>query len=172
MRVIAGRLKGRRLPSPEGDDIRPTSDRAREAMFNALGSRLELVDASVVDLFAGTGALGIEAWSRGASSVTFVEQDRQAVRRIGELLDEFGVTGSRVITADALRWVAATPPVVDVVFADPPYAFDEWEALLTPVDAQMVVAESDRPVRAPGWDVVREANYGLTVVTMLEPATQ
>lgn len=172
MRVIAGRLRGRRLPSPDGYDIRPTGDRVREAMFNAVGSRIDLGDAVVVDLFAGTGALGIEAWSRGAASVIFVEQDRRAARRLTSLLDELKVTGAQVVIADARRWVLDTPRRADVVFADPPYVFDAWADLLAPIDAEMVVAESDRVVSAPGWTAVREASYGATVVTMLVPDSQ
>jgi len=167
VRVIAGKLRGRRLRSPDGRDVRPTSDRVREAMFNALTSRVDLHGTAVVDLFAGTGALGIEAWSRGAATVTFVERDRRTAALLRANLDDLGVDGGTVVVGDAAAWVARAPAAVDVALADPPYAFDGWDDLLDPLDARLVVAESDRPIEVPGWEAVRQATYGSTVVTML-----
>ena len=91
MRVVSGQLRGRRLVSPEGRDTRPTTEKVREAVFNALGS-LDLVDdAEVIDLYAGTGALGLEALSRGAARCTFVENDRAALEALRHNIDHLGV---------------------------------------------------------------------------------
>ena len=106
MRVVAGRARGRRLVSPKGSDTRPTSDRAREAIFNALRSVDAIDGARVADLFAGSGALGIEALSRGAASCVFVEREPAAVAVINENLERTGVAGATVVRADVMRWLA------------------------------------------------------------------
>jgi 16S rRNA (guanine966-N2)-methyltransferase len=176
MRVVAGQARGRRLAAPRGLDTRPTSDRVREAMFNALRSIDALAGARVVDLFAGSGAMGIEALSRGAASCVFVERDPAAVAVIQQNLAHTGVSGGSVVRADVMRWLAAhgrpaTP--WDLVLADPPYAFDEWSALLDGLDAEVVVVESDREVD-PGnrWLITRSKRYGGTVVTFVARAAQ
>jgi len=169
MRVVAGLAGGRRLRAPAGRRVRPTSERVREALFNSLGS-LDAVDgATVLDLFAGTGALGIEALSRGAASATFVDADVQAVRAIEENL---AVTGlgerARVVHMDVFRFLADTPPaVVDVAFADPPYAFDDWERLLAAVPAGLVAIEARTHVALDErWRALRSKRYGETVITL------
>ena len=119
MRVVAGELGGRRLASPEGRATRPTTERVREAVFNSLGSADAIDGAEFLDLWAGTGALGIEALSRGAARCTFVERDRGAAAVLRDNLRTLGLEGrSRVVVGDALA-AAATP--ADVVLADPPY---------------------------------------------------
>src|SRR5947207_548827 len=107
MRVVGGMAGGRRLRSPAGRSIRPTSDRVREAVFNVLTSLGEVEGATVVDLFAGTGALGIEALSRGAAHATFVDRDPVAVATIRDNLAAVGLAGasSEVVRADVLRWL-------------------------------------------------------------------
>ena len=105
LRIIAGRHRGRRLRFPAGVDIRPTPDRVRETLFNWLQPRID--QARVLDLFAGSGALGLEALSRGAAHVTFVEQDRRAAAAIEALAREWQETAARVACADALAWLAA-----------------------------------------------------------------
>ena len=124
MRVIAGELGGRTIRSPKGSTIRPTSDRVREAIFNTLFS-LDAVDgAEVTDLFAGTGALGIEALSRGAAHCTFVDRDADAVALIESNLASLDLADrARVVRADALVHARRTGPV-DLVLADPPYRFE------------------------------------------------
>src|SRR5207245_8753661 len=122
MRIIAGSNKGARIFAPAGHDTRPTSDRAREAAFNLIGP----VDgASVLDLFAGSGAMGLEALSRGAASAVFVENDREASRAIDRNLDKLGLTGARLVQQDALRALAAEAAAgrrYDLVLVDPTYA--------------------------------------------------
>lgn len=171
MRVIAGSLRGRRFAAPEGTVTRPTSDRVRESMFSAVGSRVDLVDAVVVDLFAGSGALGIEALSRGAAHATFVERDRGALRALRRNLDELGIADrSTVVASDAVVWGRTHGGHADVLFADPPYGFDGWDELLADLDADLVVAESDDEVSSSGWAIVRGRRYGAAYVTMLAPA--
>jgi 16S rRNA (guanine966-N2)-methyltransferase len=121
LRIIAGRHRGRRLRFPAGVEIRPTPDRVRETLFNWLQPRI--VDARVLDLFAGSGALGLEALSRGAAHVTFVERDRRAASAIDALLKEWQEPSANVICADAAGWLAAptSDGPYDIVFLDPPY---------------------------------------------------
>jgi 16S rRNA (guanine966-N2)-methyltransferase len=170
VRVVAGSLRGRRLRAPPGRATRPTSDRVREATFNALASLDLLRDARVLDLFAGSGALGIEALSRGAAHCTFVEQARPAVETIRENLKALGLADrATVVPMDVSRYLstAATPPV-EVALADPPYRYDGWSALLASVPAPVLVAESDAAIETvDGWEVLRDRRYGATHVTIL-----
>jgi len=140
----------------------------REAVFNALESLGALEGAVVVDLFAGSGALGIEALSRGASHCTFVESGAAALRALRANVEAcgFGVRAD-VVACDALTF-ATRRITADVVLADPPYSFDRWPELLAAVQARLAVLESDRPVEpGPGWVVSRLKRYGGTVVTFV-----
>lgn len=121
MRIIAGSRKGARIAAPKGKDTRPTGDRVREATFSLIGP---VDDAEVLDLFAGSGALGLEALSRGAARAVFVESDRDACRTIERNLDKLRLTGAAVLCLDALtalRQEAAAGRLYDLVLADPPY---------------------------------------------------
>jgi 16S rRNA (guanine966-N2)-methyltransferase len=122
LRVIAGEFKGRRLAGPVWDGLRPTADRLRETMFNILAR--DIAGARVLDGFAGTGAIGIEALSRGAATVTFVEQDSRALRLIGDNLARVGVQPDRytVVRADLVSGRLAFDGPFDIVILDPPYA--------------------------------------------------
>lgn len=168
MRVVAGEARGRPIVAPDGNRTRPTSDRVRESIFNMLFSLDATGEVRVLDLYAGCGALGIEALSRGATSCVFVEQDRRAVECIRSNLDALGYSDrATVIQSDVLSWVENNSGSVDVVLADPPYADDSWTALLDHVDARWLVAEAGSSVNEhPRWDVVREKTYGTTVVTV------
>lgn len=174
MRVVAGELGGRRLVAPEGRTTRPTSDKVREAVFNALGSAGVLEGARVVDLYAGSGAMGIEALSRGAASCVFVEQDRAALAALRRNVDQLGLAERcRIVADDAVRFVHRpdAPEARDatLVLADPPYRFEQWDELVTALTASVAVAESNREVPAPpGWEVVRARRYGRTFVTILQ----
>jgi 16S rRNA (guanine966-N2)-methyltransferase len=121
MRIIAGSRKGARIYAPKGLDTRPTSDRVREAAFNLIGP----VDgATVLDLFAGSGAMGLEALSRGAAGAVFVESDRDACRTIDRNLEKLRLTGATVLCTDAARALAAEAAagrLYDLVLVDPPY---------------------------------------------------
>lgn len=156
------------LEAPPGRATRPTGDRVREAVFNALGSMGALDGARVADLYAGSGALGIEALSRGAASCVLVESDQRALAALRRNVERTRVRGASVVAVPVERWLAAGPGHFDVVLADPPYRFDGWAGLLGALDADLVVAESDRPVAAAaGWAVLRARRYGGTVVTFL-----
>ena len=167
VRIVAGDLRGRRLVAPPAATTRPTTDKVREAVFNALASLDAVVDARVVDLYAGSGALGIEALSRGAAHCTFVERDRAAVRAIDENIAALGLRDrTRVVVADGIASAPQLP--ADLVFADPPYGFDDWSRLLRAVPGELVVAEADAEVPAPaGWEQARVKRYGRTWVTFL-----
>jgi 16S rRNA (guanine966-N2)-methyltransferase len=171
VRVVAGDLRGRRIEAPVTDATRPTTDKVREAVFNALGSLGVVEGARIVDLFAGTGAMGIEALSRGAAHCVFVEKDRAALTVLRSNLKNLDLESrTAVISADAVN-VAAQQRDVDVLIADPPYGFNDWAALLEDVEAGLVVLESDRPVgEISGWDTVREKKYGRTFVAFLQRA--
>ena len=168
MRVVAGELRGRRIESPEGKATRPTTDMAREAIFNSLGSHYDLTGARIVDCFAGTGALGIEALSRGAGHVTFIERDKRALEVLTTNIESLGLADrSTVIRGDAMQHVAQCADAT-LVLADPPYEFTQWTEFLALVPGNLVVAEAAAPVPAPvGWEAVREKRYGRTHVTFL-----
>jgi 16S rRNA (guanine966-N2)-methyltransferase len=172
MRVVAGVARGLRLVAPEGEGTRPTSDRVREATFNALGSMGALDGATVLDLFAGSGALGIEALSRGAATATFVETDRAALRAVRTNLETTGLGDlAEVVARPAERFLAAAVAEGrrwDVAVLDPPYGFDRWDELLSTLPAALAVIESDGPVPTPsGWELRRQKRYGRTTVTVL-----
>ena len=144
MRIVAGSHKGARIYAPKGRDTRPTSDRVREAIFAILGS---VEGARVLDLFAGSGALGLEALSRGAASAVFVESDPTAVKTIERNLEKLALEG-RIVRADATRYLARTAERYDVVFVDPPYEMVE--------SLRMPLAEHLPRVLAEGGSVVFE----------------
>lgn len=176
MRVIGGTAGGRRLKAPPGTATRPTSDAVREAIFSAIESRTALPGARVLDLFSGSGALGIEALSRGAAEVTFVDSDRRATQVIAENLELTGL-GGMVVCSPVESWLDRLDPsqVWDLVLADPPYAFGEWSSLLGELDhhldpAGIAVLESGTDLDLPaGWRSVRTKRYGTTVVTLAAP---
>jgi 16S rRNA (guanine966-N2)-methyltransferase len=128
IRIIGGSMRGRRLRFPDIPDIRPTPDRVRETLFNWLGPRL--IGARCLDLFAGSGALGLESLSRGALNVVFVEQNAVAARALSDLMTEWNVQGAEVARADAFSFLRGPVPTAvgaesrpfDIVFLDPPFA--------------------------------------------------
>lgn len=171
MRVVAGEWGGRRIDAPPGRDTRPTTDRVREAWMSALAG--EIPGARVLDLFAGSGALGIEALSRGAEHATFVESAAPALRVLRTNLERLGA-GERatVVRGDALRFATSLAPgEFDLVLADPPYgkglAATLVERFLERPFARLLCVEhraSDHLPEAPGG---RERRYGDTVLTFV-----
>ena len=172
MRVIAGIYGGRRLQAPPGTDTRPTADRVREALFSILGDRVR--DARVLDLFAGSGALGIEALSRGAATATFVDNAAPAIRALTTNLETLGADAT-VVRAEARRFLGGASRSgrsYDLVFLDPPYRLDDALARALPAAVKAVLApgatvvsESDR--RAPleiDLPIDDERRYGDTLI--------
>jgi 16S rRNA (guanine966-N2)-methyltransferase len=177
MRIVAGRFGGRRLRAPAGRATRPTSDRVREALFSILGERI--CDAHVLDLFAGSGALGLEALSRGAAAVTFVDSEPGAIRAVSDNLAALDAAAD-VRRDDALRFLHSAARAgrhYDLVFLDPPYRLaerlgrplsDALPAVLGP--SAVVVAESDRRVPlALTLPVHDERRYGDTLIRFHGP---
>jgi 16S rRNA (guanine966-N2)-methyltransferase len=125
VRIIAGSHKGHRIDAPRGRTTRPTSDRVRENVFNLVAPSVE--DSDVLDLYAGSGAMGLEALSRGAATAVLVETEQEACRTINANLDKLRLSGARVLCQDVARFLAAETGTYDLVFCDPPY--DEYERL-------------------------------------------
>lgn len=169
MRVISGEFGGRRLVAPVGLSTRPTTDKVRQAVFNSLGSMGVLDGATVADLYAGSGALGIEALSRGAASCVFVERDRAALVALRENVKSLGLeTRVRIAATDVLAYAPGITGV-DIALIDPPYTFTNWGDLLKVLRADLVIAESGREVgQIEGWIQRRVKRHGRTVVTTLE----
>lgn len=171
--MVAGELRGRKIQAPEGTKTRPTTDKAREATFNALGSLGVVVGARVVDAFAGSGALGIEALSRGAAHCTFIERDRDALEVLRDNLAALGVEErSTVVRGDVMVNIGLVRDAT-LVLADPPYDFKKWNALLAVVGVDLVVAESDRDMTLEtpplvGFSVTRVKRYGRAYVSFLQ----
>jgi 16S rRNA (guanine966-N2)-methyltransferase len=170
MRVIGGRSRGRRLPAKLPASVRPTSDRVREAIFDILGSQGGVDGLSVVDLFCGSGALGVEALSRGAASSTFVDLNPDALAAVRQNLAAVGLDDepATLVRAALPGWLAsAAAGPFDLALCDPPYDFEDWPALLGALQADAVVMESSAPIVLPGaWVVARERRYGGTLVTV------
>lgn len=158
---------------PAGESTRPTSDRVREAIFNSLYSLDAIDGATVLDPFAGSGALGIEAISRGAVHATFVETDRRALEALRVNVEALGIGRSAtVVPGDGVEHLARGHRY-DLVLLDPPYEFDRWPDLLGSISHGTVVIESDRGVEVPpGWVVHRVKRYGTTVVTVARSGPQ
>jgi 16S rRNA (guanine966-N2)-methyltransferase len=174
VRIIAGRCKGARIYAPRGLDTRPTSDRVREASFNLIGP----VDgAAVLDLYAGSGALGLEALSRGAASALFVDSGRDACATIRRNLEKLRLDGAEIACTDVLRYLATATGRFDLVLVDPPYEMVESLAVrlalyLPPVlaDDALVVLESPSrvEVQLPPLRTRTSRRYGSTRVTLFE----
>ncbi|HEX8450135.1 MAG TPA: 16S rRNA (guanine(966)-N(2))-methyltransferase RsmD [Allosphingosinicella sp.] len=170
MRIIAGRWRGRPLLAPPGDSTRPTADRVREALFSMLASRLGSFEGlQVADLFAGSGALGLEALSRGAAHCVFVENDRRAADAIRANIASLGASGE-VLTRNAEH--SALPAPADLAFLDPPYGSGLAPAVLAKLNlapggwASVETGRGER-VEAGGYEVDAERNYGKAKITLL-----
>lgn len=169
MRVIAGELKGRRLVAPRGWKVRPTSDRVREAIFSALG---DIVGATVLDLYCGTGALAIEALSRGAARATLVDRETRAA--LGNIQALGLADRTKLIKADVPKWVAGDQRRDnDLIFLDPPYRLadrlgqqlDSHLPALLSDEGRLVVESAARgPLDFPSLELLRRKRYGATDV--------
>lgn len=184
MRIVAGKYRGKALQSPGDDSVRPTSDRAREAMFNILASRIgvHLDGLKVLDLFAGTGALGLEALSRGASGAVFVDTGAEARGLIRDHIEAFGIAGiAKLLRRDATALgPAGTMGPFDLVFLDPPYNKGLGELALAALrdgnwlapDATIVLEEaSEAAVDLPeGFTLDDRREYGAAALHFISPA--
>jgi 16S rRNA (guanine966-N2)-methyltransferase len=185
MRIISGTSKGKRLATPKGHALRPTSDRVKESIFNILGG---VVEAKVVlDLFAGTGNLGIEALSRGAKRVIFVERGREATRLMKNNLSQCRMTMlSEIIPKDVIRAIGVLHQrgeTFDLILMDPPYEKGLIEKTLWKLqsnriyhDDSILIIEHDRrealPTELDGWNLIRQRKIGDTLISFLTPLTR
>ena len=176
LRVAGGEARGRRLKAPK--NIRPTQGMVKQAIFNMAGPQID--GAKVLDLFAGSGALGIEALSRGAAEVTFVDQEPRGLAILRQNLDALGFKDrAHVVRGDVVRWLESSPSAVasaDFIFLDPPYDDTVLDRALNQLDREVtgatVMAEHSRRQQVPYLSrlhVDRERRYGDTVVTVLKP---
>jgi 16S rRNA (guanine966-N2)-methyltransferase len=185
MRVIAGSQKGRRLLSPEGTSLRPTSDRVKEALFSILAPRIP--GARFLDLYAGTGAIGIEAMSRGARHAAFVESHADSLRLLRDNLVRCGLTAQAEIhscTATAFLKRELSDDAYDVVFADPPYQeTDDGLAMLSALSMSAIISPASTIILEHGsksklsseigrLSLVRQYRYGDTTLSLFSPQAE
>lgn len=176
MRIIAGQWRGRPLAAPKGDATRPTADRVREALFSMLGSRVgSLEGLAVADLFAGSGALGLEALSRGAATCQFVEQERAALEALKGNIAKLGAAGTTVRPVSVLA-LGPAPAPLDLILMDPPYgtgagvvALDRLARLGWVGPATWVSIETGRsePVEVAGFTAEPQRIHGAARLTLL-----
>jgi 16S rRNA (guanine966-N2)-methyltransferase len=164
IRIIGGRHRGRRIPVPVAPGVRPTPDRVRETLFNWLGQ--DLTGATTLDLYAGTGALTLEALSRGARLSVAVDRNRNLVAALREAADAIGIDGLETHADDALHYLAREARPFDVIFLDPPFSDDPWAALWGLLSRRLgedgrVYAEAGHRLAPPsGWEMLRHAKAG------------
>jgi 16S rRNA (guanine966-N2)-methyltransferase len=178
LRIIGGRYRGRRLPVPSETGLRPTSDRVRETLFNWLAPVIP--GARCLDAFAGSGALGFEAVSRGAGEVVLIEQSGAAARQLEANARRLGAEETRILRDDAIRWLEGSGRAFDIVFLDPPFAEALWAPAIERLAHRGWLKPGSRiyleaparigfPDLPPGWDLVRDktagqVRYGLVIV--------
>ncbi|HET6655753.1 MAG TPA: 16S rRNA (guanine(966)-N(2))-methyltransferase RsmD [Gammaproteobacteria bacterium] len=175
-RIISGEWRSRRLSFPSREGLRPTPDRVRETLFNWLAPRI--AGARCLDLFAGSGALGLEALSRGAARAVFVERDRDVAQAICANLDRLGARGGEVIDTGAQSYLAGKPESFDVVFLDPPFgsgllgdasgALQDWLRPEARIYIEYPVGEGAPPL-PPAWQVLRKSRAGQVGFTLATP---
>ncbi len=180
MRVIAGEWRGRKLVAPKGDATRPTADRTRETLFSMLVSRLGSFEGlRVADLFAGSGALGLEALSRGAESCLFVEQDAEAVKAIRGNIETLGARGQATVQAGSVMALGPSPSRYDLILLDPPYqtgagqvALDRLRRLgwIGPQSWLSLEVSAKEPIEFKGFDIDAERKIGKAKLVLLRLA--
>ena len=177
LRIVAGNWRSRLLDIADSPGLRPTSERIRETLFNWLAPHID--GASCLDLFAGTGALGLEALSRGAAGTVFVEKSAVAARVLKSNVEMLGATGATVCEADAFEYLRQAPVrSFDIVFLDPPFAADMLEDLCRLIDERQVLAEgarvylendvaTDEAVLPAGWELLKSKVAGQVRYTLV-----
>ena len=182
MRVVAGKARGIALKTPDGSATRPTADRVKEAMFSII--QFELTQARVLDLFGGTGQLGIEAISRGAASAVFVDESEQACKLIRENLKRTKLESqAKVVRSDYLSYLKTTNEKFDIILLDPPYAevfLEKSLNMITEIDILQSggIIVTERPLGKdlvcdfPGYTRSKEYKYGNTLLTLFRKASE
>ncbi len=181
MRIITGLYRGRTIRTVGGHSVRPATDRVRQAIFNVLSNRMQLEGASVLDLYAGSGSLGLEALSRGAASAVFVEGERAAALIIDETVREFGCRSTAVVVCtDAIAYLEQESEAYDLIFADPPYAFAGTAQLPRVIFSRgllrrggYLLIEHARPLSFQSTELYTagpEKRFGRTMVTFFQGA--
>jgi len=178
LRVISGSARGKKLECPEGIDIRPTLDRVKESVFNMIA--FDIADATVLDLFSGSGALGIEALSRGACHCVFVDKSSQSIDATRKNIEatRFG-DASCVINADSIDFIKKTGKTFDIIFIDPPYESELYESSLRAIkdsgilsDDGFIVLEYDvnttPPFKTSGFEIVKDKKYGRVKILIMK----
>ncbi|MCB0834301.1 MAG: 16S rRNA (guanine(966)-N(2))-methyltransferase RsmD [Bacteroidetes bacterium] len=178
MRIIAGQRRGMVLASFDSENIRPTKDIVKEFIFNCLATRVDISACSTCDLFAGTGALGIEALSRGAPEVTFVDLDKGAIDLINKNLTKARLPGSStVVQQDVFHFLKSCTSAFDLVLADPPYGEKRMDLLLTRLEGYVkgggiavIEGPSDEPLTlsSSSWTLIKRRAWGESMVTIAE----
>jgi len=174
MRIISGTARGRKLKEPDGLNIRPTTDRVKEALFNVI--QFDIPGRRVLDLFAGSGQLGIECLSRGAASCDFVDTSPAAVALVRENLDRTGLTGGKVYQRDAVPFLQRGEQY-DLILLDPPYEFRQWDEILQKIVQIDILNKNGIIVCETGadcvllrpelpYELVREYRYGKSKLTL------
>ena len=178
MRVISGSARGKKLLCATGDDIRPTLDRVKESIFNMIAFNIS--DATVLDLFCGSGALGIEALSRGAKHAHFIDNNKASLNITKKNLDATRLNdNATVILSDALDFVKTTTLKFDIIFLDPPYASDIYGKILKEITKRnlltpsgLIVVEADKVLTPPfdysPFELFREKNYGRVKILIMK----
>jgi 16S rRNA (guanine966-N2)-methyltransferase len=180
MRIITGLYKGRTILTVRDFSVRPATDRVRQTIFNMLANRIPMEGARVLDLFAGSGSLGLEALSRGAAYVTFVEQGEEAAGCIEQNARSFGCEGrTEILTMDAMSYLVPGRGPFDLVFADPPYEFDRTPdipgllfdySLLRPGGYLLIEHANDHSFDStPSFTAGPQKKFGRTIVTFFRP---
>ena len=186
IRIITGLLKGRKIPTLQGQGIRPTSLRAREALFSILGPIIP--GACIADLFAGSGSIGLEALSRGAAKAIFVEQNPEAGRILENTLAQFNLEAQSLVLVQDVTLAIQNSLLVgckpfDVLYIDPPYRYEHSHLLLTQIENANLVTSNGHiiyehfskippPSFLGGWALIRTAKYGDTALTFYRPQAQ
>jgi 16S rRNA (guanine966-N2)-methyltransferase len=169
MRIISGAYKGRRLKSPpKTAKIRPSTDRVRETLFNLLANMVDLRDTIILDLFCGTGSLGIECLSRGASKAVFVDTDIRTVTENIELIS--AEDSAEIVKSDAFRYLKRTNERFDVVLADPPYSFREYDKLIDEIIKKcgLLILEHSSAISLNRDDSGFRKDFGESALTFFE----
>jgi 16S rRNA (guanine966-N2)-methyltransferase len=180
IRIIAGKWRGRRIPVLDSEGLRPTGDRARGTLFNWLAGHL--AGADCLDLFAGTGALGLEALSRGARSACFIERERRVAEQLSEVIRTLGAEGTEVLCVEAVRFLRGARRPFDIAFVDPPFGGPDHGELCTLLaqgwlrESGWVYLEMGRDRGLPdlpaGWETHREKTAGAVRFALIRVGTQ